>query len=80
MRWHGREARPANAAPKEMIDEASCAQSRLELASIRIGGPVTVARSKGGIAHERFDDQGDQLLTIDIIHPARIRPEQEQLE
>jgi hypothetical protein len=80
MRRRGREARPADAAAVEMLDEAGGAYPRLELAPIRVGGPVAAVRAEGGIAHERLGQQADQVLAIDGIHSAddTARTEEEQ--
>jgi hypothetical protein len=80
MRRRGRQARPADAAAVEVIDQASRAHPRLELASVRVGGPVATARAKHGIGHERLSEQVDQFLAIDGIHSAddKARTEEEQ--
>jgi hypothetical protein len=54
----------------EALDEAGRAFRRLELASIRIGGPVPAPRAKGSIAQERLRDQANQFLAIDGGHSA----------
>ena len=68
MRRRRRQARPADAAAVEMLDEAGRVCLGLESASIRVGGPVTAARAECGIAHERFHQQADQFRAIDGIH------------
>jgi hypothetical protein len=80
MRWRGRQARPANTAAVEMIDEAGRAYPGFEAASIRIGGPMASVRAERGIAHERLSEQADQVLAIDGIHSAddTARTEEEQ--
>ena len=82
MRRRGREARPANAAAVEMIDEAERAHPGLEAASVRVYGPVAAVRAEGGIAHECLGEQADQVLAIDGIHSAddKARMEEEQPE
>jgi hypothetical protein len=54
----------------EMLDEAGRAHPGFETASIRVGGPVAVARAERGFAHERLSEQADQFLAIDGIHSA----------
>ena len=67
MRRSGRQARPADAAAVEMLDEAGRACSGLDPASVCVGGPVAAMRAKGGIPHERLGEQADQFLAIDGI-------------
>jgi hypothetical protein len=63
-----------------MLDEAGRACPGIELASIRVGGPMAASRTKSGIAHERLSDQNDQFVAIDGIHSAddTARTEEEQ--
>jgi hypothetical protein len=72
MRRCGRQARPADAAAVEMLDQTGRAYPGRELASIRVGRPVAAARAKCGIAHERLGQQVDQGLAIDGIHAPMI--------
>jgi hypothetical protein len=68
MRLSGRQARPANAAAVEMLNQVGSAYPRLEAASVRIDGPVTSPMAKCGIAHERLCYQGNQDLAIHVVH------------
>jgi hypothetical protein len=54
MRRRGRKTGETDAAAIKVLDEAGRAYPGRQLASIRIGGPVTMPRSKCRIAHQRF--------------------------